>query len=249
MFYGKGDSDYNADLTEVKRIYDNIQQNCTVDSIRICSKRYLAAYYHTLSHYLDDPKLQEKSEEIISQMPYMRDGQEFLSSYLYPFDHPKCREKGQDALEEEISLLSHGISHYVRAYIDDAISVDFRIKAAELEVLIANSFYNDGNYGGMWRNIIYLHGHLGHLYFKKGNVQKAVENLKKCANLAKKFDEMERITVMHSDFFEGKEFDKHTLGSTYIASSHIKRLMTEKYPLSDEFKSSPEFAEILEILD
>lgn len=30
---------------------------------------------------------------------------------------------------------------------------------------------------------------------------------------------------------------------------HIKQLMTEKYPLSDEFKSTDEFKEIIKTLD
>ena len=67
--------------------------------------------------------------------------------------------------------------------------------------------------------------------------------------LAVRFDSMDRISVMHSVMFEGKEFDKHTLGSTYIAKMQVKELLTEKYPLSDEFKSTPEFEEIVKILE
>ena len=57
------------------------------------------------------------------------------------------------------------------------------------------------------------------------------------------------ISVMHSVMFEGKEFDKHILGSTYIAKMQVKELLTEKYSLSDEFKSTPEFEEILSMLE
>ena len=45
--------------------------------------------------------------------------------------------------------------------------------------------------------------------------------------------------------FEGKEFDKHTLGSTYIAKTQAKELLTKKYLLSEEFKNSVEFKEML----
>ena len=60
---------------------------------------------------------------------------------------------------------------------------------------------------------------------------------------------MDRVTTMHSKFFNGRKFDKHTLGSTYIASSRMYELMTEKYPLTDDFKSTNEFKEILNILE
>ena len=69
------------------------------------------------------------------------------------------------------------------------------------------------------------------------------------SKLAAKFDSMDRISVMHSVMFEGKEFDKHTLGSTYIAKMQVKELLTEKYPLTDEFKSTTEFEEILSMLE
>lgn len=90
---------------------------------------------------------------------------------------------------------------------------------------------------------------MGVRYFKIGDFENALRNFRKCAELARQFDGLDRITVMHSVLFEGKEFDKHTLGSTYIAKTHIKQLMTEKYPLSDEFKSTDEFKKIIKTLD
>ena len=53
---------------------------------------------------------------------------------------------------------------------------------------------------------------------------------------------------MHSVMFDGKEFDKQTLGTTYIAKMQIKELLTKKYPLSDDFKSTAEFKEIIDML-
>ena len=241
--------DYKENHPKIKAIYDNIQRNCTVDTIRICSKRYLAAYYNTLSHYEGSGITHEDCEKIVNEMPYMRDGKEFLSSYLFPNDNPDSIKYIQEAIEEESSLLHHGITHFIHGYIDENIPLDFRIEVGELEKQLYNMFYDDGNYGYEWRHVMYLYGHLGHLYFTKGELDKAIENFRKSAELAKKFDEMDRITVMHSRFFEGRKFDKHTLGSTYIASSHIKKLMTVNYPLTDEFKNSDEFLSILEILN
>lgn len=249
LAFGENGKDYKQNHPKVKAIYDNIQKNCTVDTIRICSKRYLAAYYNTLSYYEDSGITHKDCEKIIEQMPHMRDGKEFLSSYLYGPNHPDSKNNIQEALEEELSLLQHGITHFIHGFIDDNIPLNSRIYVAEFTRNLLEMFYDDGNYGVQWRHIIYLYGHLGHLYFQKGDIDKAVENLKKSAELAKHFDSMDRITIMHSKFFEGKEFDKHTLGSTYAASSHIKRLMTENYPLSGEFKQSPEFISIIQMLD
>lgn len=246
-FYNNG-KDFKENFPKIKAIYDNIQNNCTVDTIRICSKRYLAMYYNTLSYYEGSGINHKDCEKIVEEMPYMRDGKEFLASYLYPAGDYES-EYIREALEEEIGLLCHGICHRMGAFIDDSIPIDSRIKAVKFQLQILNGFYNDSNYGRAWRLTIYSYGHLGHMYFEKGDKDKAYEYLKKTALLAKKFDNMDRITEMNSDFFKGRKFDKHTLGSTYIASSHIKRLMTENYPLTDEFKQSKEFLEIMDILD
>lgn len=241
LMFRKNGEDFSKNLGKIQSVYDNIQNNCTVNAIRICSKRYMAAYYNTLYHYEESGIKFGDAERIIKEMPRMRDGQEFLMSYLYPHDTDKWRDYTMEAVEEEISLLCHGVSHLAGGFIDESIDIDERIKALETEIKMLNMFFDDGNYGRAWRNITYAYGHLGHLYFEKGNREKAFENLKMSALLAKRFDETDRITTMRSTFFSGREFDKHTLGSTYTASTRMYELMTEKYPFSDEFKETREF--------
>ena len=248
MFSNNG-NDHKENLKKIQAIYDNIQENCTVDTIRICSKRYMASYYNTLSHYADSGITFADAEKIIKEMPYMRDGQEFLLSYLYPHDNDEWIEYTQEAIEEEISLLYHGLCHYCLFPNSYGFPKEFVIDITEKVISALNYVYDDGNYGRMWRSIVYDYGHLGRLYFETGNTEKAIENLKKSAELAKQFDTMPKLTIMHSKLFDGRELDKETLGSTYIASSRMKELMTEKYPLSDEFKESEAFQNILKILE
>ena len=53
----------------------------------------------------------------------------------------------------------------------------------------------------------------------------------------------------NATMFNGKEFDKHTLGSTFVAKSRVKELLTKKYPLTDNFKETNEFKEIIQMLN
>ena len=85
--------------------------------------------------------------------------------------------------------------------------------------------------------------------FKLGDNANAYENFRKMCDLAIKFDNMDRITTMHSVMFEGNKFDKHTLGSTYVAKMQVKELLTENYPLSDKFKATDEFKKIVAMLE
>ncbi len=144
-------------------------------------------------------------------------------------------------------LLCTVFSHYF--FYDERFSDEWQAEAFQKEIGFFNFIYDASNYGKMWRNMIYNYGHLAVRFFRLGDNEKALQNLNKCASLAKKFDSLDRITVMHSKLFEGKEFDKHTLGSTYSAKGQVKHLFTEKYPLSEEFKNLKEFQKIIEFLD
>lgn len=232
---------------KIKAIYDNIQQNCNTDKIRISAKRHMAEFYRELFERNGNSVTFKECEKIINDMPRMRDGQEMFCFY-YPESYPDRDKKITDTLEEQFLLLNTVYSHYY-FYEDKKFSHEWVLEAFKKELDFLNFAYDDGNYGKMWRTVIYLYGHLGVQYFRIEDFENALQSFRKCAELANQFDDLDRISVMHSVMFEGKEFDKHILGSTYIAKSHIKQLMTEKYPLSDEFKSIPEFNEIIKTLE
>lgn len=239
--------DFKEQLPKIKAIYANIQNNCRIDTIRICAKRYLAAYYNTLAYYEDSGITHEDCEAILKEMPYMRDGQEFLRSYLHPHGTDEQKAYSMEAVDETIGLLCAGLAHLF-GVTDEEHDADILIAARKAEIEMLNLFYDESNYGSAWRNMIYAYGYIGYLYVKKGDYIKGLQYFKKEAELARRFDSLDRITVLHSMFFEGKEFDKHTLGSTFVASSSVKTLLEEKYPLPDEFKALPEFQQILQEL-
>ncbi|MBR6940757.1 MAG: hypothetical protein IKH65_08125, partial [Clostridia bacterium] len=111
--------------------------------------------------------------------------------------------------------------------------------------------YTDGNYGVCWRVAIYNYGYLGQCYHRLGNDKKALENLKKCAELAKQFDKMPNITERTALLFKGTTVNKQEDIAVFLDTSvrrQMKNHMLNNYPLSDEFKASPEFKEILDIM-
>lgn len=236
--------DLPAVSSEIHSIYDNIQENCTDDRIRIKAKRAIIEFYRSQAE--KDRKNFEACENIISQMPNMRDCQEMFCFY-YPENYPNRDEMIMNTLQEQFLLLHTVYSHYF--FYDERFSDEWVLSAFRQEIDFLNFVYDDGHYGKMWRTVIYCYGHLGVRYFRLGDSHNALLNFRKMAELAIKFDSMDRITVMHSTMFEGKEFDKHTLGSTYIAKSQIKDLLTEKYPLSEKIRNSAEFKEIIKMLE
>lgn len=242
-------------LPRVHSIYENIKQNCTSDKIRLSAKRHIVQLYESLSRDSGTGIVIDDIENMINDFPSMLDTKEYLATlfhYLNPDEHKQaCRE----AIEKELVLLDNTIHHLMfYEFKPDEKQPEFRdipdkITAIEMTNEIYSKVYTDGNYGQNWRFAIYNYGHLGYLYFLSDNREKALENLKLCAELAKRFDNLPEITTHTSMLLNGKKFNKNTLGSTYIACSHIKRLMLEQYPLSVEFKNSDEFKDIIKILE
>lgn len=238
--------DATQNTKKIESLYQNIQNNCTKDSIRICAKRFYIHYLELLARDENSDVTFLDCEKIINEMPRMRDGREMYFN-CYPENHPEKDYITQDAIEEEVFLLDNTLFHY---YFDnEKFSLEQRIAFLEKTIEWFNFLYDDGNYSRMWRTTMYNYGNLGLLYFKKGDNEKALFNLRKRAKLAVKFDAMPKITTLQSTLFKGKLFDKAELGSTYIAKNQTKEHFTEKYPLSDEFKSTTEFKEILSMLD
>lgn len=238
-------------ITKIIAIYENINQNCNNDKIRISAKRHIAELYKGLSEKEGSGITFEDCEKIIKEMPKMRDGQEMFCFY-YPDNYPNGDEIIMNTLEEQFYLLNTVYSHYFHYngfFYDRNFSDEWVISAFKTELDFLNFVYDDGHYGKMWRTVIYNYGHLGVRYFKLGDNANALKNFRKMCDLAIKFDHMDRITTMHSVMFEGNQFDKNTLGTAYVAKMQVKELLTEKYPLSEEFKNSEEFREIIKILE
>ncbi len=238
-------------VAKIIAIYENIKQNCNNDKIRISAKRHIAELYKGLSEKEGSGITFEDCEKIIKEMPRMRDGQEMFCFY-YPENYPNGDKIIMNTLEEQFLLLNTVYSHYFYYngfFYDRNFSDEWILSAFKTELDFLNFVYDDGHYGKMWRTVIYNYGHLGVRYFKLGDNANALENFRKMCNLAIKFDNMDRITTMHSVMFEGNKFDKHTLGSTYVAKMQVKELLSEKYPLSEKFKKSDEFKELIYLLE
>ncbi len=238
-------------VAKIIAIYENIKQNCSNDKIRISAKRHIAELYKELSEKEGSGITFEDCEKIIKEMPRMRDGQEMFCFY-YPENYPNGDEIIMNTLEEQFLLLNTVYAHYFgynRFFYDRNFSDEWVLSAFKAELDFLNFVYDDGHYGKMWRQVIYSYGLIAVRYFKLGDNANALDNFRKMCELAIKFDNMDRITTMHSVMFEGKKFDKHTLGTTYIAKMQVKELLSVKYPLSDAFKSTPEFQKIISMLD
>ncbi len=239
----KDSPEYDKTSRELMAIYENIRGRCTDDGIRMWAKRLICQHLHTRAHYTGRDEYQLQAEEILSEMPSLINTKDYLSTMLIS-DKDKHYTACSQMIDELLFLLAHSADHY--CLYDENFTVLYRIEAIEKMLAIFDIIYTDHNYGKLWLDVIYYYGHLGHLYYEAGNDSEALENLEICAVLAKEYDALPECSERTAQFFENRVYKKTERGKTMC--QRMKQLMTEKYPLSEEFKASEGFNAVLAML-
>lgn len=240
---------YEKVSRELLSIYDTIQNRCTDDSIRIWSKHLIIMHFMTKYHFSFDEKTEKwrcddealkKAEEILSSMPAMRDSREYASMMIGNIEsfHEIC----ENAIEELLYLLQNVIISY--CYYDNKFSAQYKINVIHHMNELFKIVDSDNHYSKNRMHMIYNYGHLGHLYFEIGDNENAYRYLKIAAEYAKAFDINPDVSEKIYRFYEKEEKFKNM-----NMCHRMKTLMTEYYVLSDEFKATKAFKEILSILD
>lgn len=234
---------YKKTSEEIARIYENIQKHCTDDSIRIWSKTIMISHlmwkYDCICN--EDGKYQahdeylQQAKEIVNTLPSMCDSREMMTIT----SKENYYEAHKNTLEELIFLLHNELFDYCFFR-----SPQDRIKQHESLQELLDLIYPDGNFSKNCFNRLYNYGHLGHLYHQAGDDETALKHLKTAAKYARKLDNAPDNSERAKRFYN--------YGTAYRelnASQFMKTVMTEHYPLSDEFKKKDEFKEIIEMLN
>lgn len=236
----KDSPDYEKTSKEILSIYEGIRDHCNDDSIRMWAKRLACQHLHTKSYYTGNNDYQLEAEKILSEMPDMINSKDYLSTMLIT-DKDKHNAACRQSIENNIYLLNNTVAHY--CYYDDSFSHEYKIGAITKMIDICNIIFSDGNYGKLWHNMIYNHGHLGRLYAETNNYTAALKHFNICADFAEKYDNLPSVSEMTAQFFEKSEYKKIPRGQTMC--QRIKYLITEKYNIPDELKMHEEYIRLI----
>lgn len=238
--------EYKDISKEIASIYEKIQNHCTDDNIRIRSKVIMISHLLTLYHCVPNEEGKYRvykeylnhAEEIVSTLPSINDTKELMLMSL-AFDTENYNTTHRNAIEELLFILQDTLFGYSFNY-----KPEKRLEIFKYVQGLINLIFDDGNFGKNCVNRLYNYGHIGHLYHQIGDDENALKYLKIAAEYAKELDENPDISeklMRHYNF--GPIYRETNL------SQFMKIVMTEHYPLSDEFKSKPEFKEIIKILE
>ncbi len=233
--------DYKKTSEEISKIYDSIQKHCTEDSIRIWSKTIMIS--HLLWKYdcicNEDGKygvyeeFLQQANDIINTLPAMCNSKEIMA-----LDRTDYYGTHKNALEELIFLLHEELFGYCLNYPSEKRLIQYE----SLQNLM-NLIYPDGNFGKNCYNKLYNLGHIGHLYHQVGNDKNALKYLSEAAKYAKVLDDTTDVSGNAKRFYNYGTIYRET-----TASQFMKIVMSEHYPLSEDFKEKDEFKEIIEQL-
>ncbi len=237
------ESDYRDEKAtqELLLIYDNIQRHCTDDSIRMWSKRIVCQHLHRLACCTNNESYQQQANEILAEMPSLLNSKEYIAITMNG-DVEMHSKVCETAITELLYLLDNSFAHY--CYYDNNFSAEYKIKIITDINSLFHTFYSNDNFGKNWMHIVYNYGHLGRLNFEIGNEEESLKHLKNAAEYAIKCDSNLFNTESVAKFYEQeKEYREMHM------CTRMKELMLKHYPLSNEFKSKPEFKEIISMLE
>lgn len=229
---------------EVKKIYEKIQNFCTDDRIRMWSKKMMCKYLRDMS-LIDGSGVDIcEAEKILDEMPVMQNTRDYEAMFLYVDD----KEKRNMAVSNGVSELLRLLAEVMQRKSDNPAEYDENLLEAFVEFI--EKILPDGDYGKNFVHVIWDYGYLGVKKHMKGNDEQAIKCFERCVELAKRFDELPKISVHTSFLLEGAEFDKTktSLGINRM-TDRMKFLFLNRYPLSDEFKEREDFKKLLAKLE
>lgn len=231
---------------EVERVYGIIQNYCTNDHIRVRAKSTMCSYLQSLSKIENSGVDISAIDPILAEMPLMRNTRDYKAMMLYPHGSEKRNMACAKGLSEMLQLIGEIINRKASCILErdpDAI---------EAYLNFVNAVLPDGDYGQSWYLVIFNYGYLGVIKHHNGDDKGALECFRKEAELAVKYESLPDITTHTSYLVEGLEFNKAiAFKGGYVNIAHATKnalLNNNAYPLSDEFRATEEFKEIIDML-
>ncbi len=227
--------DYDNISETLVSSYEKIQKHCTDDSIRIWSKRLICHHFFIKYAWSEDKKSLKRTTEIINELPAMADSREYMSVQIPSSDEAKFRQVTENALEELMYLIQNvEFFHSANQTPEEKIA----ILTHSNELLKA--LFPQKNYGKNYMHLIYNYGLLGKYYYQTGDKENALKFLKAAAENAVEFDAHPELYEASAKFYNNS---KAFYGMNMC--TRMTLLMKKHYHLSDEFKSKPQFTQII----
>ena len=244
VIHAREDAAYRISVrTEVNRVYDMIQNYCTIDSIRIWSKKLMCRYLRDLSLTEGSGVDISEAEKILSEMPIMQNTRDYEAMYMYPHDDEKRAVACAEGTAEMLRLFGEIINRRYKSFLD----ADEQIAAAYIN--LAEKIMPDGDYGKCWYLVVIHSQRIGVKMYLQGDEKTALAYFEKAVRLAKQYDELPEVSVHTSKAVAGVVFNKTKAYRFWEGSflAEVKNGLLTRTELSQEFKNSKEFQRILAI--
>ncbi|MBQ4603808.1 MAG: helix-turn-helix domain-containing protein [Clostridia bacterium] len=238
------DDEYKVSIkAEVQRVYDMIQNYCTVDSIRIWAKKLMCRYLRDLSFIENSEVDISAAEKILSEMPIMQNTRDYEAMYMYPHDDEKRAAACANGISEMLRLFGEIMNRKYKSFLDADDDI------AEAYINLVEKAMPDGDYGKSWYLVVIHTQRIGVKKYLSGDEKAALRYFEKAVRLAKKYDEMPEVSVHTSPAVRGVVYDKSKAYRFWEGSfcDDVKDGLRDRPQLSDEFKNSEEFKRILAI--
>jgi len=228
-------------LPEVRRIYDNILENCTSDAIRVAAKGSMC---HFLARILEkDPENCESEsaeiKQIIEQMPDLLDTRQYNSTMFLPGTHEERITACQRALVDGLQMLNGVITHLSHGSL-------MHYHGLRAMLAIYETIYPDGDYGKNTGWVMNLWTFIALWHDKQDEYEQAFAAMQRCAEITRDHKALPKISEHTSPLMHGLSFEK-TFDLAGMRDFAVKEddELYELYSWSREFRDDPRFAKII----
>lgn len=245
LIHTQCDDDYLISIKdEVQRIYNIIQNYCTVDSIRIWTQKLMCRYLRDLSLIENSGVEIADAEKILEQMPIMQNTRDYEAMYMYPYDDEKRAVACANGISEMLRLFGEIMNRKYKNFLDADGDI------SEAYINLVEKVMPDGDYGKSHYLVVINHLRLGVKKYIDGDEISAIEHFEKALKLAKGYDEMPEVLIHTSDAVKGLEFDKTKAYRFWDGSflEDVKEGLLNRPQFSEDFKNSEEFKRIMRIV-
>lgn len=244
LIYSQYDDEYLLGIkAEVQRVYNIIQNYCTIDSIRIWTQKVMCRYLRDLSLIENSGVDIKNAEKILEQMPVMQNTRDYEAMYMYPHDDKKREIACANGISEMLRLFGEIMNRKHRNFLDANGDI------SEAYINLVENVMPDGDYGKSHYLMVINHQRLGVKKYVAGDKKSALRHFEKALRLAKNYDEMPDVMVHTSDAVKGLEFDKTKAYRFWDDSffEDVKNGLLNRPEFSENFKNSNDFRRLFEI--
>ncbi|MCL2446641.1 MAG: helix-turn-helix domain-containing protein [Oscillospiraceae bacterium] len=236
-------------LPEVRMIYDNILENCTIDAIRIDVKGNMCHFLIRIVQRDPENCAAESAEikRIINELPDLLSSREYKSTMFLPGTQEECKTACQEAIISTVQMLNYMLTH-LNGSIEP--TVPEYLHTLRTKLALFDLFFPHGDFGKHSTSLMYDWSFIALWHAHADEFDEAFAALHRAVELILAYDKQPPSIVHTSPLLAGLANERVPGYAEFSYTNYLHEMYTdscyeELFPWPQAFREDPRFAEML----